>query len=194
MLEGALARCRTLLESLVTQLAIGAASDEPYEVAERYQAWIYFEDSDLLTPEIEARIRDKWGKQFFTPLGWALPLRAESRRERMTFAKLCELVSAGSLFKEYRYFSHFVHIGPMHTVAGADLRSEYIFETRHTSKPTDAAPILRFANMVLGLSTECLARDVFRGLEDFDSLGWASPVFTRTEAAIEICRLIEKAA
>jgi hypothetical protein len=190
--DGAVARCRTLIEVVTVLLSISQTWDELHSLAERYQVWALWENPQDRDDATTSAIETAWGPGFFAPNGWARPLVPSlPPRARISFRDLTEATGLGSYFEQYRDFSHQVHAGPTSTVMGTDLHSAHLYQTRLKVDIEFSASVLRFSNSVLGLATECFARDAFKQLGHFDSLGWLSPALRSVEKAIKSCREFE---
>jgi hypothetical protein len=190
--DGAVARSRTLIEVATTLLSISQTWDESHVLAERYQVWALWENPEERDEATNRAVVAAWGREFFAPNGWARPLVPHlAPRARISFRDLTEATGLGSYFEQYKDFSHQVHAGPTSTVMSTDLHSAHLYRTRSKVDIEFSASVLRFANSILGLITECFARDAFRLLGHFDSLGWLSPALRSVERAVESCREFE---
>ncbi|WP_223585462.1 DUF5677 domain-containing protein [Microbacterium sp. OVT16B] len=192
--EGAQARSRTLVETVAVLLAISRQDDDAHLIAERYHAWSFWENMSDRTPEIDSAIVGAWGRGFFSPYGWARPLISgkEEGRRSISMQDILRAVSMEPYIEEYRELSHSIHVGPSMTVLSTDFGSSYLFSTRPEGGVDEAVKIIRYATSLLGLASECFARDVFPKYGSFDPLGWLAPVLRRIDYVFRVCDRVER--
>ncbi|MFF5106076.1 DUF5677 domain-containing protein [Streptomyces sp. NPDC000134] len=127
--DGAASRLRSLYENLVVMNTLSNAEQVgEFEIIERYCAWSAVEAKkerssaganlprgvevpDAQIPDLERRAMDRWGREFFKPNGWALPL-FPGRRGGVQFAEIDRIAGIQDLRSVYLQGNSSIHAGP----------------------------------------------------------------------------------